>query len=587
MRTIREVSGGSYDSIEIEGYNRNTDIGAFIRADTDVVIESLRVSNVFIPFIVIGKGRLIIKSFDYSEFGGDGANIRKSNANINHWKGRKNTPTRPYNSIRRIGNESIEECLLRNNELVYDPSLLEWEDGVIKGYHQDAILQAYAVKKDGYTLDENGCIENITIKNIDVVIDGDKSQGLICSEKNDINNWELGTETLNITAKYQHPILFNTARNTKIGCESAKMSGSVRIINKKRSAFISENVETIGVRLISDIKDNHSKGSDMKYQTLKEHASRLNVEYAVLMAIALQESMKTGFRRGRPVILFECHVFERSLKDVGIDPANAVYEDKKLRDIINKTPYKSRGSHRYGSYKNQWDRFNRASKISEEAAIMACSWGQHQVLGEGYNSYCGYDSINEFREAQESKEGQLDTFIRFIEGKNGLIEALRSKDWYTIKKLYQGSKYHDENNDGVDDYVASLKKHYTRLVLQSGSRKQLVKSRTMRNNTAGAALKVGGGLTGALGFDSAIESMNAITSEIGKIETIKSQVSDVALKIDQLASSMIETQKFSDSISWMPYAIVLVAIVALYPHLRVAYAYLQDNGYIDTSRGIE
>ena len=105
-----------------------------------------------------------------------------------------------------------------------------------------------------------------------------------------------------------------------------------------------------------------------------------------------------------------------------------------------------------GGYKGdeaEYVRLSLAKNICAEAALMSCSWGQFQIMGENWKEL-GYASVFEFVEQMQLNESlQLEAFIRFIEWKTGtvngkkvaLIDALRAENWEAIFTLYNGSNY--------------------------------------------------------------------------------------------------------------------------------------------------
>ncbi|MCE6855039.1 N-acetylmuramidase family protein, partial [Acinetobacter baumannii] len=54
----------------------------------------------------------------------------------------------------------------------------------------------------------------------------------------------------------------------------------------------------------------------------------------------------------------------------------------------------------------------------------------------------GYEPVNELVAQMQARESlQLEAFIRFIEWKPGLLEALKKQDWNTVFTLYNGKNY--------------------------------------------------------------------------------------------------------------------------------------------------
>lgn len=93
---------------------------------------------------------------------------------------------------------------------------------------------------------------------------------------------------------------------------------------------------------------------------------------------------------------------------------------------------------------SQWaavyDMIERMKQINEEAALMSCSWGMGQVMGENYRDL-GYASVYELVEANyKSADGQLDCMIRFIK-RFSLVDEIQRGDWKGFAVVYNGPRY--------------------------------------------------------------------------------------------------------------------------------------------------
>lgn len=96
------------------------------------------------------------------------------------------------------------------------------------------------------------------------------------------------------------------------------------------------------------------------------------------------------------------------------------------------------------SYVATYDMFQRMCDIDRNAAIMSCSWGIGQVMGE-YWHRLGYETIDAFLAAQNTLEGQIDCLLRELKADNldrALAEAGFSADsWRPFAKGYNGVAY--------------------------------------------------------------------------------------------------------------------------------------------------
>lgn len=176
----------------------------------------------------------------------------------------------------------------------------------------------------------------------------------------------------------------------------------------------------------------------------------IDVDPCIIQAICNIESSGSGFSRdGRIKIQFEGHVFYRELRKRGIDP-NKYNTDGRNKDIIY-----PRFTRRYVLRQDaEHDQYARASVINEECAILSTSWGAFQIMGFNYST-CGYRSPFEFRdEMLMGNKAQLDSLIKFLKGKSGMVNALRTLNFDGIALRYNGSEYHKTN------YHNKLKKQY-------------------------------------------------------------------------------------------------------------------------------
>lgn len=172
-------------------------------------------------------------------------------------------------------------------------------------------------------------------------------------------------------------------------------------------------------------------------------AKRLNVSELVIRVFGAVEGRGVGFlKNDKAKILFERHrMYHYLVQFKGKTFANT--QMKQFPNLVNTTP---------GGYKGneaEYTRLKLAMNIHAEAALMSCSWGQFQIMGESWKDL-GYASVFEFVDQMQATESsQLEAFIRFIEFKTGtignkkvaLIDALRAEDWHTVFTLYNGRNY--------------------------------------------------------------------------------------------------------------------------------------------------
>lgn len=186
----------------------------------------------------------------------------------------------------------------------------------------------------------------------------------------------------------------------------------------------------------------------------KRVAAWLEMETAVVKAVAEVESGGRGgfLSDGRPVILFEGHIFWQQLKQRGINPqAYTAGNESVLYPSWTRLHYRG-GTAEYG-------RLEQAMRIHEEAALASASWGMFQIMG--FNArLCGYTSVRDFREALSRSEAvQLEAFARFIFSRR-LAPCLRAHDWTAFARAYNGPAYACNHYD--TRLAAAYQKHRER-----------------------------------------------------------------------------------------------------------------------------
>ncbi|MDR5776525.1 MULTISPECIES: N-acetylmuramidase family protein [unclassified Caballeronia] len=162
-------------------------------------------------------------------------------------------------------------------------------------------------------------------------------------------------------------------------------------------------------------------------------AASLDVPVECVRAVNEVESRGEGFLAdGRPVILFERHVFWERLVTHGIDPKPLA---ARYPNIVSET----RGGYEGGSA--EYVRLAWAQMLAPVAAWEATSWGAFQVMGEHWKRL-GYQSPQEFVSRMEASEReQLDAFVRFVAADAKLLAALKSRRWEAFAEGYNGKAY--------------------------------------------------------------------------------------------------------------------------------------------------
>jgi hypothetical protein len=171
-----------------------------------------------------------------------------------------------------------------------------------------------------------------------------------------------------------------------------------------------------------------------------ELAKKFSIDQAAIKAVKEIESRGSGFLpSGKPIILFEGHVFWKQLTLKGKNPKDYIMNNY---DIIYPTWDKSQ----YKGGEKEYDRLNKAIAIDKEAALKSASWGLFQIMGFNHK-LAGYDTVQHFVEAQyENEKNQLEAFANFIKSSN-LIDELQNKQWAAFAKAYNGAQYAQNQYD--------------------------------------------------------------------------------------------------------------------------------------------
>ena len=170
-------------------------------------------------------------------------------------------------------------------------------------------------------------------------------------------------------------------------------------------------------------------------------ADLLGIEVAVVKAVqAVETGGHGGFvAPGRPMILFEGHIFWRELKKRGLDP------DRYVAGNENILYPKWEKGHYYGGMK-EYERLEKAREIHKEAADASTSWGMFQVMGFNY-AMCGYGSVEEMvKDMCVGEDKQLEAFARFVKLAK-LQSYLEQKDWVGFARRYNGPGYAQNQYD--------------------------------------------------------------------------------------------------------------------------------------------
>ncbi|WP_135210262.1 N-acetylmuramidase family protein [Vitreimonas flagellata] len=173
-------------------------------------------------------------------------------------------------------------------------------------------------------------------------------------------------------------------------------------------------------------------------------AARLNCEWEAVAAVAEVESGPLGGfgQDGRPVILFERHLFSRK--------TNSRF-DASHPTVSNRTP---------GGYPRtqaeRWAQLTEAYALDAEAALASASYGRFQVLGQNYPNLSMPNAHEYVSKLARSERDQLEAFEGFIRA-NSLADELQRKDWTGFASRYNGPGY------AANQYDTKMAQAYARI----------------------------------------------------------------------------------------------------------------------------
>jgi hypothetical protein len=176
----------------------------------------------------------------------------------------------------------------------------------------------------------------------------------------------------------------------------------------------------------------------------EEVAGRLSCEWEAVAAVAEVESGPLGGfgQDGRPVILFERHLFSRK--------TNSQY-DTSHPSISNRTP---------GGYPRtqaeRWTQLEQAYALAPEEALQSASYGRFQVLGQNFPNLGMANAHDYVAKLARSEKDQLEAFEGFVRA-NGLADELQRKDWAGFASRYNGPGY------AANQYDTKMAEAYARL----------------------------------------------------------------------------------------------------------------------------
>lgn len=174
---------------------------------------------------------------------------------------------------------------------------------------------------------------------------------------------------------------------------------------------------------------------------IAEMAARYGLDMASVLAVAEVESGgRSGFQKtGLLTVLFEAHQFYSFLKKAGLNPDVLIIQYPNLiSPKWNRTLYKG------GDVEN--------TRLAEALRIHECAWncasyGMFQIMGFNCRA-CGFNTPQEFvKYLKTGQEAHVDTFLKFVSTNPKMMNALKTKNWVTFARLYNGPGYTQNRYD--------------------------------------------------------------------------------------------------------------------------------------------
>jgi hypothetical protein len=166
----------------------------------------------------------------------------------------------------------------------------------------------------------------------------------------------------------------------------------------------------------------------------EEIAGRLNCEWEAAAAVAEVESGPLGgfTSEGRPVILFERHLFSRKTSS-RFDASHPTISNRSAGGYPR-------------TQAERWAQLELAYSLDPAAALESASYGRFQVLGQNYPNL-GMASAHEYvSKLARSEKDQLEAFEGFVRA-NNLADELQRKDWAAFARAYNGPAYAQNQYD--------------------------------------------------------------------------------------------------------------------------------------------
>lgn len=191
----------------------------------------------------------------------------------------------------------------------------------------------------------------------------------------------------------------------------------------------------------------------------------LNIDPLIAKSILAIESGGRAFENNRMIIRFENHIFYGELMEMA-PQLKGFFIGHFSFGTPSHTGHKWRlnpgmawDEQHNGGQTEEWQVFSFARTAHEEAAMRSISMGSAQVMGFNFSTV-GYHSVkdmfNDYNTPGIGEYNQLVGFFSYITNREGLLEAVRNKNWDRIAASYNGT-------GGISTYAPAIHTKYLEL----------------------------------------------------------------------------------------------------------------------------
>jgi peptidoglycan hydrolase-like protein with peptidoglycan-binding domain len=214
--------------------------------------------------------------------------------------------------------------------------------------------------------------------------------------------------------------------------------GAVKAFQKSKG-LLTDGI--VGDRVHNSLKGGELDSKQLTDDDITRVAKSLRCPEAAIRAVSEVESAGGGFHNdGTIKVLFERHIMSRYLRKAGLTLLEEM-ASKTRPDLVNRTA----GGYRGG--KLETTRLQAAAKLNSDVAYQSVSIGRYQIMGFHFGML-GFKSAElMYIHLSESEGNQLNAFAKFIRNDKNLHKALKSQDWTTFARIYNGPKFAENQYD--------------------------------------------------------------------------------------------------------------------------------------------